>query len=107
MIVDTATLLWVIIGLQVVTFVAALRRGGSRSNDDWRTLRVERKLDLILKELDITYRDDTPDLVRELLAGGRKIEAIKMYREATGVGLKEAKDAVDAIEQVMPPAPLR
>ena len=31
--------------------------------------------------------------------GGRKIEAIKLYREATGVGLKEAKDAVDGIEK--------
>jgi ribosomal protein L7/L12 len=30
---------------------------------------------------------------------GNKIEAIKLYREATGVGLKEAKDAVEAIER--------
>ena len=30
---------------------------------------------------------------------GRKIEALKRYREATGVGLKEAKDAVEAIEK--------
>ena len=30
---------------------------------------------------------------------GRKIEAIKLYRAATGVGLKEAKDAVDEIEK--------
>lgn len=28
-----------------------------------------------------------------------KIEAIKVYREATGTGLKEAKDVVDAIER--------
>jgi large subunit ribosomal protein L7/L12 len=33
----------------------------------------------------------------DLIARGKKIEAIKIYREATGVGLKEAKDAVDAI----------
>ena len=31
--------------------------------------------------------------------GGRKIEAIKLYRKATGVGLKEAKDAVDGMEK--------
>ena len=30
---------------------------------------------------------------------GRKIEAIKLYRERTGAGLKEAKDAVEAIER--------
>ncbi len=37
--------------------------------------------------------------VRDLLASGKKIEAIKIYREATGLGLKEAKDAVEAIER--------
>jgi ribosomal protein L7/L12 len=31
------------------------------------------------------------------LRQGRKIEAIKVYRQATGVGLKDAKDAVDAL----------
>ena len=30
------------------------------------------------------------------LARGNKIEAIKIYREATNCGLKEAKDAVEA-----------
>ena len=28
---------------------------------------------------------------------GKKIEAIKIYREQTGVGLKDAKDAVEAM----------
>ena len=32
------------------------------------------------------------------LAGGKKIDAIKLYREATGVGLAEAKQAVEALE---------
>src|SRR5262249_8900659 len=35
----------------------------------------------------------------ELLNQGLKIEAIKRYRQRTGVGLKEAKDAVDALQQ--------
>lgn len=35
--------------------------------------------------------------LRDLLTGGKKIEAIKRYRERTGVGLKEAKEAVEAI----------
>ena len=34
-----------------------------------------------------------------LLRAGRKIEAIKSLRERTGLGLKEAKDAVDALER--------
>jgi len=36
--------------------------------------------------------------VRSLLAAGDKIGAIKQYRELTGMGLKEAKDAIDAME---------
>ena len=32
-----------------------------------------------------------------VLESGRKIEAIKLYRERTGAGLKEAKDAVEAL----------
>ena len=37
--------------------------------------------------------------VVRLIKDGNKIEAIKTFREATGVGLKEAKDAVEAIER--------
>jgi ribosomal protein L7/L12 len=35
--------------------------------------------------------------IRRHLAAGNKIEAIKHYREATGTGLAEAKDAVERI----------
>lgn len=44
--------------------------------------------------------------VQDLLRSGRKIEAIKLYREQSGLGLKEAKDAVEAMERGDPP-PLR
>ncbi|MEM7028162.1 MAG: ribosomal protein L7/L12 [Chloroflexota bacterium] len=36
--------------------------------------------------------------VRDLIAQGRKIEAIKKVRTLTGWGLKEAKDFVDALD---------
>jgi large subunit ribosomal protein L7/L12 len=35
--------------------------------------------------------------VQELRRDGKLINAIKLYREQTGVGLKEAKDAVEAL----------
>jgi ribosomal protein L7/L12 len=35
------------------------------------------------------------------LRRGNKIAAIKLYRTATGVGLKEARDAVEAVERAM------
>ena len=34
-----------------------------------------------------------------LIVDGRKIEAIKLYRDMTGAGLKEAKDAVESLER--------
>lgn len=33
------------------------------------------------------------------LRAGNKIEAIRLHREATNCGLREAKDAVDALEK--------
>src|SRR5258707_1734151 len=41
--------------------------------------------------------DDLEVRVRSLMDEGQKIEAIKLYRERTGAGLKESKDAVEAI----------
>ena len=35
---------------------------------------------------------------RALVLDGRKLEAVKAYRDRTGVGLKTAKEAVDAVE---------
>ncbi|MDA0246258.1 MAG: ribosomal protein L7/L12 [Chloroflexi bacterium] len=37
--------------------------------------------------------------ILEYLNKNQKINAIKLYREVTGVGLKEAKDAVDEMER--------
>lgn len=39
----------------------------------------------------------TPETVESLLASGQKIEAIKLLRRETGLGLKEAKDAVERL----------
>jgi hypothetical protein len=42
--------------------------------------------------------DALKEQIRSLLLQGNKIEAIKIYRETTGLGLKESKDAVELIE---------
>ena len=39
------------------------------------------------------------DQVRALLRQRQKIQAIKLVRERTGIGLKEAKDAVEEVER--------
>jgi len=43
--------------------------------------------------------------IRGLLAQGKTIEAIKIYREVHHVGLKDGKDIIDAMERnlVLPP----
>jgi ribosomal protein L7/L12 len=63
-----------------------------------RIARIERKVDLIMQSLGIltTDAEDNLDEVRDLMQTGRKIEAIKRYRELTGAGLAEAKQAVEA-----------
>jgi ribosomal protein L7/L12 len=40
--------------------------------------------------------------IKSMLARRQKIEAVKIYRQEYGIGLKEAKDAVDRIEATMP-----
>ncbi len=42
-------------------------------------------------------QDSFEEELRELLAAGNKMQAIKRYREETGSGLKEAKEAVEAL----------
>jgi ribosomal protein L7/L12 len=63
--------------------------------------RIEAKIDLILRHLGLNYEDAAASAlspeVRALADDpARKIEAIKVYREQTGAGLKDAKDAVEA-----------
>ena len=42
------------------------------------------------------------DEVKRLASSGQKIEAIKRLREATGLGLAEAKDVVESLERLQP-----
>jgi ribosomal protein L7/L12 len=62
---------------------------------DRRIARIEQKLDLVLDHLGVRQVDPDLDQVTALLRDGRKIQAIKAYREITGAGLKEAKEAVE------------
>lgn len=45
------------------------------------------------------------DDVQRLMAVGNKIGAIKLVREQTGMGLKESKDYVEALERSLPMLP--
>jgi hypothetical protein len=65
---------------------------------------LEDRLKFLYDRLNIDYADPNSDPIRspgiqDALRRGNKIEAIKMYRELTGVGLAEAKQAIDRSEQ--------
>ncbi|MFF7854470.1 ribosomal protein L7/L12 [Streptomyces sp. NPDC007904] len=83
--------------LTVVVLLGILTVQSGLSRTDRRIARVERRLDQVLAHLgideDLPRRDEIERLVRE----GRKVQAVKVYREATGAGLVEAKEAVDRL----------
>ena len=67
---------------------------------------LEDRLNFLYRRLGIEYADPNSDPVRspeihDALRRGNKIEAIKIYRELTGVGLAEAKQAIDHAEQFL------
>ncbi|MBX3064115.1 MAG: hypothetical protein KF726_14145 [Anaerolineae bacterium] len=69
---------------------------------------LQRKVDFLMKHLNINYEDNPPDLelgirpqIEELIRTGKKMEAIKLYQVELRTGLREAKDAVEVIEKEM------
>jgi hypothetical protein len=67
--------------------------------------KLEAQLDSIRERLGIIEPLRVSAEVAGLLQAGRKIEAIKVYRQATGAGLAEAKAAVERIAAGAPAAP--
>ena len=59
-----------------------------------RVAHLERLLKISGETIDLALSDSE----RALLTQGRKLEAVKAYRDRTGVDLKTAKQAIDAVE---------
>ncbi|HEV7281704.1 MAG TPA: hypothetical protein VGN57_15990 [Pirellulaceae bacterium] len=57
--------------------------------------RVDRKMDLLLKHSGLDLKDAASREAAELMKQGKKVEAVKLYRETTGVSRAEAKAAVE------------
>ena len=84
--------------LITLVLVLSLLDWGSGSRIDALNRRIsqlERKVDLLLEHNGIASEEPGMERVHELLRQDKKIQAIKVYRELTGAGLKEAKDAVE------------
>lgn len=67
----------------------------------YRMARLDAKVDALLKASGVEFDPfrDVPADVRDALERGETILAIKRFRQATGVGLKEAKDFVDDVRR--------
>jgi Ribosomal protein L7/L12 C-terminal domain len=87
------TTFWLLLFLCIILIGQHLSPKASSSNNS----RLERKVDLILKHLGIDPNQGVDEKIMELVKAGQKIQAIKLYREKTGVGLKEAKDYVEGL----------
>lgn len=87
-----------LVGLILLYFVIESSATRTRAELTRRLNRLEDKVDLLLnhagvEEPPLPRQDEVVSLVR----AGKKIEAIKVYREATGAGLAEAKRAVEQL----------
>ena len=59
--------------------------------------RVERKLGALFKHSGLDIATIAGQEAQVLVRAGRKVEAVKVYREYTGEGLAEAKAAVERL----------
>jgi ribosomal protein L7/L12 len=85
---------WLVVGTFVLVLLSTIRNLSAAGSSD---RRLERKIDLILNHLGVDPNQGANEKVMELLKAGQKIQAIKLYREQTGAGLKEAKDYVESL----------
>jgi len=94
-----------VVGILGVLALLLLSILGARINEIHKRLgvlfRVEAKLDLLLRQANIKfdpYQAVTLE-IRQAIQEGKKIKAIKLYREMSGVGLKEAKDFIEEVQR--------
>ena len=84
---------WLVLVLSLFWMAQWLSSTSAGSN----SRRLERKVDLILSHLGLDPNHGVNEKVLELVKAGQKIPAIKLYREQTGAGLKDAKDYVEGL----------
>jgi ribosomal protein L7/L12 len=63
--------------------------------------RVEAKINLLLKHAGIEFdpSKSLPQEVADAIERGEKVRAIKVWREYTGAGFKEAKDFIEEVQR--------
>lgn len=69
---------------------------------EFKVAELERKLELVMRHVGVQYQETGASAALNEAAAylrqGNKLEAMKVYQQRMGVGLKDAKDAIDALE---------
>ncbi|MDS0525915.1 ribosomal protein L7/L12 [Clostridium sp. SHJSY1] len=86
-----SNIIWIIFCLGALMSISSSI--GKLSNEIKRTNSI---LEKIAKQVGVP-EPKVDDEIKDLVSRGKKIPAIKKYREISGVGLKEAKDYVDKL----------
>ncbi|RXI49251.1 hypothetical protein DP130_04115 [Clostridium tetani] len=95
---------YISIGL-IITLLTIININSSILQRDQK--RIESKLDRIMEHLGLpelsrrSINDELKNELIELVRENKKIKAIKRLRDATGMGLKEAKDYVDSLDYAL------
>lgn len=84
---------WIIVVVVVLIFGVGIGRRSAAAGNPTRSHRPSPPRRFDRDGIDSA----TLTVVRSELRAGRKIDAIRLYRQATGVGLKDAKDAVEEL----------
>ncbi|SMB85191.1 Ribosomal protein L7/L12 C-terminal domain [Desulfonispora thiosulfatigenes DSM 11270] len=83
-------IIWLLIG----AFAVLIGYIGKMQSD---ITRINKKINWIAKQLGES--DTITDDLKQLLSEGKKVEAIKKYRIASGTGLLEAKEYVESLNE--------
>ncbi|MBU3146294.1 ribosomal protein L7/L12 [Clostridium sp. CF012] len=86
-------IIWIIIG---VLLLSSILTGINQLRNDIK--RTNKVLEKIAKQIGVP-ETAVDDEIKSLVIDGKKIKAIKMYRQTTGLGLKEAKEQIDLLSE--------
>ena len=84
--------LWIILTVVLLAIIIGINH---IRNEIKRKNEIEAKTVKQIRVLEPSIDDE----INNLIIDGQKIKAIKIYRQATGVGLKEAKDYIDLLSE--------
>ena len=80
-------------------FEEGLRTGGKQRKKRSSQVKPGQLPEIPLEQRTSPVSEELIRKIKSLLANGLKIQAIKLYRDETGAGLKDAKDFVENLEE--------